>query len=277
MNRKEIAEIIIKKLNNHENDIKNLIKSSKNRVGYFYIDDLLPKEQALKLFSVFPATKDMVLKKSMKEYKYVGAQMNLYDNLLEETLYAFQNDKIVNFMTNMFQLKSVYPDPNLYAGGLSAMSKNHFLNPHIDNSHDKDRKKWRVLNLLYYITPNWKLSYGGNLEIWHNGLKNNPTTIHCKFNRLVVMLTHNESWHSVSPIKFEGRRCCISNYYFSDFPIDDKNKFHVTSFRARPRQQRYELIFKFDNYIRMLVRKIFKYGLIKPKHLYDLKNKNRKG
>ena len=143
MNRKEIAEIIIKKLNNHENDIKNLIKSSKNRVGYFYIDDLLPKEQALKLFSIFPATKDMVLKKSMKEYKYVGAQMNLYDNLLEETLYAFQNDKIVNFMTNMFQLKSVYPDPNLYAGGLSAMSKNHFLNPHIDNSHDKDRKKWR--------------------------------------------------------------------------------------------------------------------------------------
>ena len=51
------------------------------------------------------------------------------------------------------------------------MKKNQFLNPHLDNSHDKDRSRWHVLNLLYYVTPNWQEDFGGNLELWTNGLQ----------------------------------------------------------------------------------------------------------
>ena len=273
MNRIELAYIIIQKLKFHENDIKISIKNSKNKIGYFYIDNLLPEKYVQNLFNVFPKTKNMIFKKSIREYKYVGIQLNDYDSLLEEIIYAFQDDKIVNFMQKVFELNTVYPDPNLYAGGLSIMKKNNFLNPHIDNSHDKDINKWRVLNLLYYVTPNWHIDYGGNLEIWSNGLKKRQTTIHSKFNRLVVMVTHNQSWHSVNPIKYNGRRCCISNYYFSDSPINNQNKFHVTSFRGRPNQKIYDVILQFDNYIRMFIRKFVKKGIAKQKHIY---NKNKK-
>ncbi len=226
------------------------------------IDNLFPEEIAKSIFKSFPKLKSMKKRKDLREFKYVTAQMNQYDPILEETVYAFQDERIVSFIQEVCGLDSLYPDEHLYAGGISSMRQNNFLNPHIDNSHDKDRHKWRVFNLLYYVTPKWEKDFGGNLEIWPLGVKNEQTTIHSKFNRLVVMLTHDTSWHSVSPIVYNGSRCCISNYYFSDFPINKADTFHITSFRGRPNQKIRDLILKFDIKLRMLIRKFFKKGII---------------
>jgi Rps23 Pro-64 3,4-dihydroxylase Tpa1-like proline 4-hydroxylase len=57
---------------------------------------------------------------------------------------------------------------------------------------------YRVLNLLYYVTPDWNPEFGGNLELWDNGPKESQRVIPAKFNRLALMATHEESWHSVS-------------------------------------------------------------------------------
>ena len=159
MDRKKIADIIIDKLEINESSIRESVNKSINKIGYFYLDDLLPEDYVKKLYNVFPETKDMVLKKDLREYKYIGVQMSKYDSLLEESIYAFQDQRIVDFMAKIFNLEKVYPDPNLYAGGISVMKKNNFLNPHLDNSHDKDRNRWRVLNLLYYVTPGWGEDY----------------------------------------------------------------------------------------------------------------------
>jgi len=45
------------------------------------------------------------------------------------------------------------------------MAKENFLNPHLDTSHDKNREMYRVLNLLYYVTPDWSHEQGGKLEL----------------------------------------------------------------------------------------------------------------
>jgi Rps23 Pro-64 3,4-dihydroxylase Tpa1-like proline 4-hydroxylase len=49
------------------------------------------------------------------------------------------------------------------------MTRGHYLNPHIDNSHDKFRADYRVLDLLYYTSPDWQVEFGGSLELWPNG------------------------------------------------------------------------------------------------------------
>jgi hypothetical protein len=148
------------------------------------------------------------------------------------------------------------------------MGNKQFLNPHLDNSHDKDRARWRVLNLLFYVTPNWKEEYGGNLELWPNGLKESQVVIASKFNRLAVMATHNNSLHSVSPIKYEGTRCCVSNYYFSKTPLLSSDTFHVTSFRGRPEQKVTDAILQLDSWLRMSIRKFFKKGIKENPHRY---------
>jgi Rps23 Pro-64 3,4-dihydroxylase Tpa1-like proline 4-hydroxylase len=268
MNRIELATLIFEKLASEKESLKAAFRNSDSGIRYFFVDDLLPEEIALKIHRSFPEYSRMTLKKSLREDKYVAAQMNLYDPLLEEIIYAFQDERIVKLVGGICGIKHPIPDENLYAGGISLMGKNQFLNPHLDNSHDKDRSLWRVLNLLYYVTPDWKAEYGGNLELWPNGLENPQITIHSKFNRLAVMETHNNSLHSVSPVVFEGYRRCVSNYYFSESPLLESDKFHVTSFRGRPENKFADLVLRMDTFLRMSLRKVFKKGIKENPHVY---------
>ena len=118
-------------------------------VNHFVVDDLLPEEWVHAIRSAFPRPHAMVLKRSLRELKYVSAQMNRYDPLLEEIVYAFQRPEIVSVVGQITGLQALEPDSMLYAGGISLMAPGHFLNPHVDNSHDRPQQKYRALNLLY--------------------------------------------------------------------------------------------------------------------------------
>ena len=268
-NRQQMADLILSRIVQEKDILIDTYRKSSDGIGYFFIDDLLPDDIAKKIYSEFPKPEAMKLKKSLREYKYIEAQMNLHDPILEDAIYAFQDKRIVEIISDITGIADMHPDSNLYAGGISMMGDNQFLNPHLDNSHDKDRNQWRVLNLLYYVTPDWPESSGGNLELWPNGLKSKQTIIHSKFNRLAVMVTHGDSWHSVSPINNKNKfRCCVSNYYFSNKPVKKTDNFHVTSFRGRPEQPVVDKILKADIMLRSGIRKVFKKGIVENKHVY---------
>ncbi len=268
MKRIELADLIYSTILSKKEEAKIQFLATKDAIGYFFIDAILPIEIAEQINTVFPKSGEMVLKKSIREDKYVAAQMNLYHPILEEIIYAFQDERIVTLIAEICEIEEAFADENLYAGGLSMMGNHQFLNPHLDNSHDKDRERWRILNLLYYVTPNWEEENGGNLELWPKGLKQNQITLHSKFNRLVVMATHNNSLHSVSPVKFDGFRRCVSNYYFSKNPILKTDTFHVTSFRGRPENKITDTILQLDTWCRMTLRKFFKKGIKENPHVY---------
>lgn len=268
--RDEIAEEIHAKLLADKLTLMAQWESSaKVGVSHFYIDNLLPEDIAQAIYNGFPKnTGKMALRKSLRELKFVAAQMNEHEKILEEALYAFQDPQIVKLIEEITGLKALEPDDLLYAGGISMMQKDHFLNPHLDNSHDKERERYRVLNLLYYVTPDWCVDNGGNLEVWPDGPTKPQTTIESKFNRLAVMITNDKSWHSVSKVKVDAIRCCVSNYYFSKYPANNQEYFHVTSFRGRPEQKFRDLLLRLDAALRMGVRKIFHKGVVETKHYY---------
>ena len=166
---------------------------------------------------------------------------------------------IVDLVAELTLLSEIEPDPSLYAGGLSMMFYGDFLNPHIDNSHDSDRNRYRRLNLLYYVSPDWKIENGGNFELWDRD-RVKQKTITAKTNRLVVMETNKTSWHSVSKITIDKPRCCVSNYYFSKNSPDSTEYFHVTSFSGRPDERIKRFIGITDNALRNFAAKILKIG-----------------
>ncbi len=239
---------------------------------YFVVDDLLPEELAHSIYRAFPDSNRMMLRKSIRERKFVTAQMDAIAPLLEEVVYAFQDPLVVAEVAGITRLREVEPDENLYAGGVSLMGPGHYLHPHLDNSHDMERKRYRILNLLYYTSPDWTVENGGNLELWPDGTKGEPHTIHSKFNRLVVIATNQTSWHSVSEVRADRNRTCVSNYYFSKVSPEKQNYFHVTSFHGRPEQPVRDLLLRGDAALRAFVRKIAPGGLRSTKHYYKKDN-----
>lgn len=263
MDRIQIAELISTRLTERKNQL-----SYAQPIPYFVIDDLLPVELAQEVYRSFPSTSQMRLKKSLRETKYVTAQMNRCQPLLEEVIFAFHDPRIVSLVSEITGLQQIEPDRQLYAGGISVMDGGHFLNPHIDNSHDRTRERYRVLNLLYYVSPDWHPGFGGELELWPEGPRAQPVAIPCTFNRLVVMATNPISWHSVNRVRWHEPRCCISNYYFSPLSPCGEDYFHVTSFRGRPEQPWRDLVLRADIRLRMLLRKIRRNGIVENKHFY---------
>ena len=82
------------------------------------------------------------------------------------------------------------------------------------------------------------------------------------------MATHNDSWHSVSKVKVNDDRRCISNYYFSDSPLKESDRFHVTKYKGRPEHKFTNFCLNLDAGLRMLIRKVFKKGIRKNPHIY---------
>ena len=238
------------------------------RVRSVVIDDLLPTEIAHAIHAAFPTTDRMMLKRSFRENKHVAAQMDAYDPMLEEAVYAFQDPRVVALVAEITGLAGLEPDTELYAGGISAMAPGAYLRPHLDNSHDRTRARYRVLNLLWYVSPGWDDAHGGSLQLWDQGPEGTPRTIESRFNRLALMATDKHSWHSVSEVKGPGTRTCVSNYYFSRTSPDDGDYFHATSFRAEHGRGTADMLMRADNALRTGILKATGNTLFRNPHVY---------
>ncbi len=260
---KEISTLIYNKILSKqkylEENWNNPIDTSTKHI---VIDNLLPIELCMDIYNSFPKDQSIFFKRSsFREKKRTSTNMSFHNEIINNCLYAFQDKKVINIISEITNIFGLEADEKLYAGGISAMQKGDFLNPHIDNSHDINRLKYRRLNLLFYVTPNWRTNNGGNFELWDKNVKR-PKVITSSFNRLVVMETTKKSWHSVNKIVSNGKRYCISNYFFSNKPpIENKeNYFHVTSFTGRPNERFKRFYGCIDNFFRNFVSKSFKIG-----------------
>lgn len=266
--REEIVDLILKRLDLDTDKIAADFAADKGvRARFSAIDNLLPDDLAHRITAAFPKPDEMRLMKTFREWKHTSKSLDKFEPLISDITFAFQDERVVSKVAELTGIKDAVGDPHLYAGGLSAMCKGHFLNPHIDNSHDGDQKNYRVLNLLYYITPDWNAGNGGSLELWDENVTK-PIEIVSLFNRLVLMSTNDKSWHSVNQVKADGIRRCVSNYYFSPHSPNRYETSHVTYFMARPEQKLRRIVTKLDSDVRTALRKVKKGGFAK-KDLFE--------
>ena len=261
--REQLVDLIIERLDRNSDAIKADFAADKGVAAHFTaIDDLLPYEVARRVSDAFPQPGEMRLMDTFRERKHTSKSLDKFDPLMSDITFAFQDERVIARVAELTGIRDAVGDPHLYAGGLSAMSRGHFLNPHLDNSHDGEQKNYRVLNLLYYITPDWRPENGGNLELWDERVTKS-IEIPSLFNRLVLMGTNDRSWHSVNEVKFDGVRRCVSNYYFSPHSPNGYETTHVTYFMARPEQKLRRVLTKLDSELRTKLRKVKKDGFAK--------------
>ena len=261
--RLNFTEYIFYKLSENKKKLmKDWQTPKKTNTRHLIIDNLLPDDLCYEIYKSFPKKiNNFYFRKSFRERKRTLANLSNYNENINNAIYAFQDKKILDIVSDITKINNLEEDENLYAGGLSLMTKGDFLNPHIDNSHNINRDKYRRLNLLYYVTPGWVEDNGGNFELWDNNVSK-PKNITSLFNRMVIMETTRNSWHSVNKIISNQARCCVSNYYFSKNSPSKINGqyFHVTSFTGRPNEKYKRAYGLIDNTVRNSISKIFKFG-----------------
>jgi Rps23 Pro-64 3,4-dihydroxylase Tpa1-like proline 4-hydroxylase len=260
--KEHFIHAICERLSEQADALSAQFRNSVTEVGvrYAVLDELLPVEIAQRIHAAFPSADRMRLMDTFRERKYTSKNFGEFDPVLADITFAIQDPRVISVVERITGIEQQIPDPSLYAGGLSAMGRGHFLGPHIDNSHDGSRRYYRTLNLLYYVTPDWALENGGNLELWNRDVRQH-TTIVSRFNRLAIMETNPWSWHSVSEVTVDRLRCCVSNYYFSPRSPTGSEYFNVTAFSARPEQRLRRALAWADGQLRQAVRRVVPGGL----------------
>lgn len=239
--------------------------STSGPTSHLVIDDALPPDLARRVFEARPAIENLALKSSLKERKKVGVSVEEWDPLMREATLALQSRPVLEATEKVTGISQLIADTTLYAAGISVMEKGDFLQPHLDNSHDGDQQLYRVLNLLYYVTPDWDPDDGGNLELWDHDVRDR-VVVEARFNRLVIMMTGTKSWHSVQEVTGDVPRVCLSSYFFRERPVETSDYRHVTFFAGRPEQRWRNLILRLEGSLRGFAGKLFPRLLLNNPH-----------
>lgn len=238
--KKQLITLIVKRLKENQERLKQefFFTHPIKVARHFALDDLLPLELAEKIYEYFPKPREMHLLRMKGKIKLKYSHLKDTHSLLQDINAAIQDPAVVAAIEEITEIKNQIPDPTRFAGGISTLLKGYYINPHLDNSHDVEMKRYyRTLNVLYYVSPNWTVQNGGNYEVWDADIQN-CIQVPSFFNRLVVMETHRTSWHAVNPVLCDQPRCAIFNYYFSEqSPEGEDYFFDAPSFKARPEQK----------------------------------------
>jgi 2OG-Fe(II) oxygenase superfamily len=125
-------------------------------------------------------------------------------------------------------------DPNLHldfglnGGGWHMHGRGGDLNVHLDYSIHPKLGEQRKLNIILYMTPDWKEEWGGHLELWsHDEETNRPkdrvSRLAPKFNTAVIFDTTQNSWHGLPEFVScpEGQyRRSLAAYYVRPAPAN---------------------------------------------------------
>lgn len=152
--------------------------------------------------------------------------LNHWDKFGPNTYQVFEYLNSTTFIRNIESLVEceLFADFGLNGGGLHSHKRGGKNNVHLDYSIHPKLKLERRVNLLIYITPNWKEEYGGALELHaKHPDKIAPgelvKAIFPMFNTAILFDTSQDSWHGLpEPIMCPDKitRNSLAVYYLSE-------------------------------------------------------------
>lgn len=166
--RDQLTDLIVKRLNESQETLKKqfFLEHHIKVAHHFVLDNFLPTEIAERIYAHFPKPSQMRLLNSPGEMKIKYSYVKNESSLLQDLHFAIQDSRVIAVIEEITGIKNQVPDTSRIAGVVSTLLKGHYINPHLDHSHNVDKKLYQTVNLLYYVSPNWRLENGGNYELW---------------------------------------------------------------------------------------------------------------
>jgi Rps23 Pro-64 3,4-dihydroxylase Tpa1-like proline 4-hydroxylase len=209
-------------------NLKKSFKKYKNAIPFDHsiCDNFFKDDFAELLTKEFPSYDDDIWHEYDNPIE-IKKTCNNWNSFKKNTYTAFSllnSQEFINILANLTKINFLYPDHGLNGGGLHIHRKGGKLNYHLDYDIHPKIYKQRKINMLIYLTPNWKGNYGGELGFFSHDKKNNqPKELIKKiipmYNRAVFFDTTQNSWHGlinkVNPKK-NLCRTSIAIYYLTN-------------------------------------------------------------
>lgn len=193
------------------------------------IDDFLPKELAVALENDFPVDKlnELYSYNNPLEHKFASNNWNLFPPTTY-SLFEYLNSAAVVEKMSLLCGVELEADFGLHGGGWHIHGDGGKLNPHLDYSIHPKLGLQRKLNLILYLSSDWKEEYGGHLGLWSNDPSlNQPSKlareISVGFNKALIFDTTQYSWHGISRIISAPAGCfrkSLAVYYLCRPAVD---------------------------------------------------------
>jgi hypothetical protein len=201
------------------------------------IDNFLPEMVLQRCLYEFPQrdTSATSFERDQERYKaqFNPDEMSAANRSL---FYSFNSRPFIRVLENITGIKGLIPDPYFSGGGFHEISQGGHLSVHADFNHHKPMNLERRINVLIYLNRDWQDDYGGQLELWDDGMQKCMVSIVPLLNRCVIFNTTSNSNHgNPRPINHPDRtpRRSIALYYYTA-TWDDTKREHTTQFRSRP-------------------------------------------
>jgi len=110
------------------------------------------------------------------------------------------------FLSEATGIWNLLPDPYLHGSGYSIIPAGGKFNVHVDTAFDYTIKLTRRLAVIIYLNKDWKMHYGGQLELWNQEATTMITAIEPAFNRTVIMEIGNRNFHGIRPVTTSAGR-----------------------------------------------------------------------
>jgi len=162
------------------------------------------------------------------EKKKACSHWDRFPESIYSALFYLCSKEFVSILEKITGTEQIIADYGLHGGGMHSHNVGGKLNVHKDYSLHPKLPYMRNFNLIIYITPNWKGSWGGGLEFWsHDEKTEQPkeciTRVENKFNRAVLFNTTQNSWHGLPKALTcppTTARRSLATYYLT--PINEK-------------------------------------------------------
>ena len=146
-----------------------------------------------------------------------GSDFTAFGELTQKLMDFLISEEGVSLVSNITGIKGLISDPNWEGAGINFEPRGSHLELHTDfNRKSLGNLGWRRVNLLLFLSKNWKTEWGGQNELWNEDLSECVQSTNPEFNNLIIFSTSNTSWHGFPPVicPEDQSRKVISCYYY---------------------------------------------------------------
>lgn len=208
------------------------------------IDDLLEPEFAAEIVAALPQFEGAESVghrfETVNEHRKVQVtEASHLSEPLQRLLGALHGPEWLTALEAITGVPAIETDERLIGGGLHMTGRRGRLDVHADFNYLPDVERFRRLNLLLYLNPNWRSEWGGELELWDADMQRCEVRVEPVLGRCVIFATSTDSFHGTTRVTCpEGTaRSSFALYYYSHVPPEGfADDFQGTVFKARPNE-----------------------------------------